>query len=72
MNTSLAIFMRCKIEEMMCQKRNEKISTGKELNLVDAGNFENLNADVADEVTRFFALWDAVKAIMRYADHSSL
>jgi hypothetical protein len=60
LDTLLAILTRCKIEQMMCQKRNEGMSIEKEMYFVEIADFESLVPDAKVEIERMFALWDAV------------
>jgi hypothetical protein len=62
-NTTLAILMRCKLEESMSKKRSEGHSVEKELYLVDVESCKNLVPDDTAEVARMYALWDAVTTL---------
>jgi len=60
LNTTTAIFMRSKLEDMMCKKRNEKISYDQGMELVDCEDFHSKVPNPAHEARRMFAFWDAV------------
>jgi len=63
LNTALAILMKCKLEESICKKRNEGISVEKELSLAEVNSAQCLLPDVEIEISRMYALWDAVSAL---------
>ena len=52
----------------MGRKRNEAISVEKELSLVEIDNIQSLVPDIAVEIGRMYALWDAVYLISYFAN----
>jgi hypothetical protein len=60
LNTGLASLTRCKIEQMMMKKGGKGTAIEKELYLVDVPEVESIVPDFTAEMTRLYALWDAV------------
>jgi hypothetical protein len=60
LNTGLAIFMRCKIEEMMTKRSGGANAIEKELYLVDVSDAKPIVSDDTAEFEKVYALWEAV------------
>jgi hypothetical protein len=63
LNTTLAVLTRCKLEQMMMGKRNEKVAVEHGMALVEVENPGSFVKDVKTEMDRMFALWDGVSNI---------
>ena len=75
-NTLFGVLARCKVEQMVTEKRNEqftvltlkeltlKESTLKKSTLFEADDLKSLVPNLAIEVLRMYTLWDAVYSVM--------